>query len=245
MSQAVYEGHKTYRVRGVGIAAVALVALTVVAYLVSPALLFAIWNGADAAVTADDLDGAIALENLLPVVGFAGAAAQLSALVLTITWLWRARKNLDAFPDAQPILSAGWAIGGWFLPFANAVIPGRLMANVARQSHRERWVSVVSVFWWLALILTYFVDQLASTIFENEPDPGADLDALAGQYWTYATAETVAAIAAVVAATAFALVVPRVSAAQEERIHRGWYEAQNRALGTPPPRVDPSPAVGG
>jgi hypothetical protein len=119
------------------------------------------------------------------------------------------------------------------------------MANVARQSHRERWVSVVSVFWWLALILTYFVDQLASRIFENEPDPGADLDALAGQYWTYATAETVAGIAAVVAATAFALVVPRVSAAQEERIHRGWYEAQNRALGTPPAPVDRSPAVGG
>ena len=54
-----------------------------------------------------------------------------------------------------------------------------------------------------------------------------------------------AAVAAVVAATAFALVVPRVSAAQEERIHRGWYEAQNRVLGTPPPSVDPSPSIGG
>ncbi|HEV7712583.1 MAG TPA: DUF4328 domain-containing protein [Asanoa sp.] len=245
MSQAVYEGHKTYRVRGVGFAAVALVALTLVAYLVRPALLWAIWNGADSAVSADDLDGAIALENLLPVVGFAGALVQLSALALTIIWLWRARKNLDAFPDTQPVLSAGWAIGGWFLPFANAVIPGRLMANVARQSSRERWVSVVSVVWWIALILTYFVDRLVGTIFENEPDPGADLDALAGQYWTYAAGETFAAIAAVLAATAFVLVVPRVSAAQEERIHRGWYEAQNRALGTPPPPVDPSPAVGG
>jgi len=245
MSQAVYEGHKTYRVRGVGIAAVALVALTTVAYLVYPPMLWAIWKGVDAAVTADDLDGAIALENLAPVVSIVGGLAQLAALVLTIIWLWRARKNLDAFPDTAPVLSAGWAIGGWFLPFANAVIPGRLMANVARQSSRERWVSVVSVGWWLALIVTYLVDQVAGAVFENQPETGADLDALADQYRTFAAAETVAGIAAVLAATAFALVVPRVSAAQEERIHRGWYEAQNRALGTPPPPADPSPAMGG
>jgi hypothetical protein len=85
MSQAVYEGHKTYRVRGVGFIAVALVALTVVVgYLVRPALLWAIWQGVDAAVTADDLDGTIALVNLLPVVSLVGVVTQLSALVLTI-----------------------------------------------------------------------------------------------------------------------------------------------------------------
>ncbi|MEV4618900.1 DUF4328 domain-containing protein [Asanoa sp. NPDC049573] len=240
MSQAVWEGHKTYRVRGVGIAAVAVVALAAVGNVVYPAMLWAIWKGVDAAVVAADLDGAIALEDLTTVVSLATTLAQLTALTLTIIWLWRARKNLDAFPDTQPVLSPGWAIGGWFMPFANAVIPARLAANVARQSSRERWVSALTVVWWLALVVTYAVDRVASTVFDNQPETGADLDALADQYQTFAAAETVAGIAAVVAATAFAVFVPRVSAAQEDRIHRGWYEAQNRNL-----PIDPSPAIGG
>ncbi|GIF52945.1 uncharacterized protein DUF4328 [Asanoa ferruginea] len=244
MSQAVYEGHKTYRVRGVGIAAVAMVALAALAYVAFAALVWAIRASVAAAAGLNDLDDAIALEDLTPAFSFVVAGVQIGALVLTIIWLWRARKNLDAFPDTQPVLSPGWAIGGWFLPFANAVIPGRLMANVARQSSRERWVSALAVVWWIALLAANLADQLAGVLVDNQ-SVATDLDSLVDHYQSVAVTQTVSAVAAVLAATAFALVVPRVSAAQEERMHRGWYEAQNRALGTPPPPVDPSPVIGG
>jgi uncharacterized protein DUF4328 len=244
MSQAVYEGHKTYRVRGVGIAAVAMVALAALTYVAFAALLWAIRASVAVSAGLDDLDDAIALEDLTPALSFVVAGAQIGALVLTVIWLWRARKNLDSFPDTQPVLSAGWAIGGWFLPFANAIIPGRLMINVARQSSRERWVSVLAVGWWISLLAANLADQVAS-VLDGSRSVAPDVDTLVDHYQSVAVAQTVSAAAAVLAAAAFALVVPRVSAAQEERIHRGWYEAQNRALGTPPPPVDPSLAIGG
>jgi hypothetical protein len=52
----------------------------------------------------------------------------------------------------------------------------------------------------------------------------------------------VAAIVAVgLAAAAFGFSVLRISAAQEERIHRGWYEEQVRVMGVTPAPSAPEP----
>ncbi|MDG4820980.1 DUF4328 domain-containing protein [Asanoa sp. WMMD1127] len=227
MNQFVYEGHKTYRVRGIGVAAVAVVCLAALAYLANLALYWAITiTGRAANGDVDQLDTTISLENLLPYAGLGVGLAQIVAVVLTMIWLWRARKNLDAFPDTQPVLSPGWAIGGWFLPIANLVVPGRMVANVARQSVREGWVSAVAVIWWVALVLATVADRLAGVVQPSQTDDV--VIAVMDNYLTISIILTVSVGAAVIAAVAFAVAVPRISGAQEERIHRGWYEEQNR-----------------
>jgi hypothetical protein len=125
---------RTYSVRIIGIAscvAVGLTALFQLAVGLSPLFGQVL---AERALRADDPDllnqAAVAeLIVTLPLV-----PVGLAAIVLVITWFYRARKNLDAFPGAGPTMSAGWAIGGWFVPLANLVIPGRVMANIARDS---------------------------------------------------------------------------------------------------------------
>ena len=42
-------------------------------------------------------------------------------------------------------------------------------------------------------------------------------------------------------AVAFGIAVTRISTAQEERIHRGWYEEQARVMGVTPPPAAPEP----
>ena len=47
----------------------------------------------------------------------------LAIFVLLIIWLYRAAKNNEALGRQNPRLGPGWAIGGWFIPLANFVIP--------------------------------------------------------------------------------------------------------------------------
>ncbi|GAA1873159.1 DUF4328 domain-containing protein [Asanoa iriomotensis] len=231
MNQAVFEGHKTYRVRGVGLAAVVAVGVAALTVVAVAALFWAATISIDAT---GELDTAFSLERtaLLADVGF--SLAQIAALVLTIVWLWRARKNLDAFPDTTPFLSAGWAIGGWFFPLANLFVPGRMMANVARQSSRDRSVTAAAITWWFSLVISMFLRQLASVM------SGDTTATLPDYYRNLAVAETVAAVAGVIAAATFAFAVIRISAAQDERIHRGWYEEQHRLLQASTPPATPT-----
>ncbi len=240
MSQAVYEGHRTYRIRGVGVAALVAVGLAAVALVVVAALFWALTISLEQAGDTGSLDTARTLERLTVLATLALSFAQFVALTLTVVWLWRARKNLDAFPETQPFLSAGWAIGAWFLPIANLVLPGRLMTNVARQSSRDRSVTAGAVVWWLTLVVSMLAYRIASTVAENRL-VSADTTLLTDYYGDWAVIDTVAAAAGVVAAAAFGFTVLRISAAQEERIHRGWYEEQVRVMGVTPAPSAPEP----
>jgi len=61
----------------------------------------------------DLLNGAALLDTALSILF--GVTLLASAVLLT-TWLYRARKNLEAFPGAEVTMGAGWAVGGWFVP---------------------------------------------------------------------------------------------------------------------------------
>ncbi|MGW0660035.1 DUF4328 domain-containing protein [Streptodolium elevatio] len=71
---------------------------------------------------ADDADDLV--EASLGLLGF-GALA--TAIVFMI-WFHRARSNTEAWYAPQATMSKGWAIGGWFIPLANYVIP-MIVAN--------------------------------------------------------------------------------------------------------------------
>jgi hypothetical protein len=76
--------------------------------------------------------------------------------VAFIVWFWRAHRNLEAL--GLPVRhDAGWAIGGWFVPFLNLVRPKQIANDLwgavtaARSGEPEApGGSVLLGFWWAA-----------------------------------------------------------------------------------------------
>ena len=58
-------------------------------------------------------------------------------LVLIIIWTYRATKNNEALGRMYPRLKPGWAIAGWLIPLANAVIPLLILQDLWRGSERD------------------------------------------------------------------------------------------------------------
>lgn len=54
--------------------------------------------------------------------------------VLLVILLFRAVKNTEIWTATRPRWSAGWAIGGWFIPLANLVIPFLVFLEVWKRS---------------------------------------------------------------------------------------------------------------
>ncbi|GAB3945591.1 hypothetical protein GCM10027614_37640 [Micromonospora vulcania] len=161
---AVTPGLPTYSVRGIGLAASIAVGATAVLYLVAalaPLLGLAMARQARADGDRDLLDAALIVEGLLALPMVAG---YLTAAVLVIIWTWRARKNIEAFPGALPSLGAGWAIAGWLVPFANFVVPARVMANVARDSLWQRFTPDLVYVWWTAWLVFSVGERLVSRL---------------------------------------------------------------------------------
>lgn len=225
---AVWPGVRTYPVRGVGIAACLAVAATVLAEIAYALWLLGGRAMAERALRTDDpepLNQAALLDLLfmLPLV-----PGNLAAIVLVIIWFYRARKNLDAFPGAGPTMAAGWAIGGWFVPFANLVIPCRVMANIARDSLWKISTPPLVGIWWAGWLLYgiggRYVSASDTEAYEALPQwlsGPADYQAYVDYYNDALVRNLLGAVLAVVAGVALITLIHRISAAQQARIARG------------------------
>lgn len=107
------------------------------------------------------------------------ALALVMGLALLV-WLYRARTNLDAFPDAAPRWSVGWTLGALFIPCANIVLVPVVLADLARWSVRDGSAARarrVIVLIWLCLalyVLASFSSGLLSAFAETTgPSGGA------------------------------------------------------------------------
>ena len=83
----------------------------------------------------------------------------LAITVLFIIWMWRAASNLPLFGRVRPKFSPGFAIGGWFIPLANFIIPGMQMFEIdkgsgprLRAGERPRGSGLV-VVWWIVFVV--------------------------------------------------------------------------------------------
>jgi hypothetical protein len=95
-----------------------------------------------------------------------------------VLWFWRAYSNLAALGRPRK-RRAGWAIGGWFLPFANLVIPFGIGAEIWKESGQElpggysneatNLEPVIS--WWALFVIMGLVNQIA---FFNSGDLADD-----------------------------------------------------------------------
>jgi hypothetical protein len=164
---------------------------------------------------------------------FVGVAAalmllvSLTILVLLIIWMWRVAKNAELVGRTGSRLGAGWAIGGWFIPFANLVIPLLVMLNLWRGSDPEsppddpEWRSRHAsplVGWWWGL---YLASLLRFGIGDDDPTRPTR-----SQLESLKTQDTIAMFgmaASVAAAILLIFVVRRLTA------------RQSMLLGTTPP----------
>jgi hypothetical protein len=161
-------------------------------------------------------DARESLSALLWLVVFAASA------VAFLVWIHRAYRNLTALgnPERHLEYSPGWAVGSYFIPFANLVWPYKVMRELWTKSDPKvrtaddlTWYSSgappLVTIWWLAWIAAGVVGRLSITFADNARDPDAML---------WATKFSIAADALALAAAVFAFLVVRgVTARQDER----------------------------
>jgi Domain of unknown function (DUF4328) len=130
------------------------------------------------------------------------ASTLVAALVFVLTglafiqWLYRARRNLDELGATGLRWRPSWAIGGWFIPVANLVIPLLVVREIDRadpQPRPGRWI-------FAAWATTWTVYSVPSYGFVQDRD-GAD-------------AEIALQVVGIVAAVCAILLVRRITASQ-------------------------------
>jgi hypothetical protein len=76
----------------------------------------------------------------------------LAAGIAVLVWLSRARANADALYPAPHRLAAGWAVGGWFVPFGNLVMPMIVVTDVVKASNPAGRSIPECGLWWTGWI---------------------------------------------------------------------------------------------
>ncbi|MFC9114311.1 DUF4328 domain-containing protein [Streptomyces sp. NPDC057092] len=144
--------------------------------------------------------------------------ALLATATVFIIWFHRVRQNAEVFaPDTQR-RSAGWAIGAWFIPFANLWIPRGIALDVLRAGEPDPYGGTVRHqgllnAWWGVWIASNVFDRLATRRYDDAESPQAVHDAT-GWLITGSLLDIVAAVLAV-------LFVRRLTAAQNAKALAG------------------------
>lgn len=102
---------------------------------------------------------------ILTILAMANAAVwlmvALTFLMMVLMWIYRAHANI--VEQGVPMdHSPGWAVGSYFVPFLNLVVPFRAMRELYNRSHGEipehAHSGVDDVFaWWTAFMVAFFI----------------------------------------------------------------------------------------
>jgi len=109
--------------------------------------------------------------------------ASLITIVIVGRWIYRASANAHVMTDEMTI-SPGWAVGWYFVPFANLVKPFQAMKEIWLASHRvgasyePRGPAILGWWWGLWLIS----NLLGNIIFRMEMNGDADPQTLTSVY---------------------------------------------------------------
>lgn len=142
----------------------------------------------------------------------------IATFIVLIIWWNQAYKAARRFPAQFVSWSSGWAVGGWFIPLANFVIPRLVMNEIERLSAepqpyetpgdgrawRSRPLMGLGMTFWFAMIGALIMAQIAGAVYP----PGFDTDALRLFYFLSISA----AVSWVVAGITGALFVRRLGA---------------------------------
>ncbi|HWN11217.1 MAG TPA: DUF4328 domain-containing protein [Pyrinomonadaceae bacterium] len=148
-------------------------------------------------------------------VGLIQLAVYLATIVAFLMWLYRSYENLPSFEVRTSNIqySSGWAVGSFFVPFVNLVVPYRAVKELwsksvpkAAEMFSEPGPPVFFPLWWATWLISNFADYIYFRLSwrgELDPDLDATLGVLTGML------EIVAAI--------LAIMVIREIASQQEK----------------------------
>jgi hypothetical protein len=156
----------------------------------------------------------------------------LSTVVAFCMWLHRAYKNLSAFGAFRLNHSPGWAVGSFFVPFVNLVVPYRAVKEVWQKSipPEQSRLSEPSPpgwfpFWWLFWLLCTWAGNISFRMSFNEGVSES----------TTAIVSIVADFLAIVAALFAYVVIGEIDDRQEETAR--LLGLKNVASPPPPPTL--------
>jgi hypothetical protein len=178
-----------------------------------------------------------------PLPGLIGGVSSLAGITTVVIWLvWQHEVTANLWARGFPGLrtTPGWAVGWWFVPFANLVMPFLAVREVDRRSSTDGTVRTDRglVGWWWAAYLLSTVGLAVATIavfasqarrFIDALDAGRTSIDLTQAMRQAASWGVVGGVASAVAAGLAILVVRRISRNQREVLQ-----------GSLPPRPDRS-----
>ncbi len=155
---------------------IAVSALTSLVYAFVP--LVEVWQARQVASTGGN--GAAAVVTLTRLTVFLLLVlGHLGAWTSVLVWLYRAYANVRVFPGVRPAFPVGLAIGGWFVPFANLVLPPLVVRDLARASEPAGRTRRLVWLWWAAYVLAG-IGVVAGSGYADDPELSGIRAALAG-----------------------------------------------------------------
>jgi len=71
----------------------------------------------------------------------------IALFVVTVVWMHKAHRATQRLWRGPRKWSSGWTVGGWFIPFANYVIPKMVMNEIERIAKARRRNGMVDASW--------------------------------------------------------------------------------------------------
>ena len=72
-----------------------------------------------------------------------------------LMWVYRASNNLKAIGVEEQRFSPWGAVGWWFVPFANLVLPGKAVIEIwSKSSTKEQVSQAIPLAWWFTFIIS-------------------------------------------------------------------------------------------
>ncbi|WP_284126014.1 DUF4328 domain-containing protein [Parerythrobacter aestuarii] len=207
------------RANFVRVCAWGLAILTVIQIATSGYILFR--PKGEIVVTAPGSDPGMAPEMIAAIV--VGIVALLFYLLVfvyfvsALVWIHKAHRNLIE-DGVRMDHSAGWAVGSWFIPLVNLVVPMRAMRELYNRSHGEEGdlahISADDVTaWWTALLVGLFLYTLLGLKLAFNMLTNAIIYA---PVWAEFGISAFAAILLAVAAVLFSRLADTITTAQKE-----------------------------
>lgn len=169
-----------------------------------------------------------------------------STVVAFCLWLHRAYKNLPALGNPKPIInySPAWAIGSFFVPFVNLIIPFRAVRETWAKSDpaapfdnyvapSEPSAPLVMNGWWAFWLISNFVANASLRVWMRADTPG--------MFYLEAWLDLFSDLLTIPAAIFAIFVVREIDRRQEDRSRRVVYAPQ----APPPPPLFTTPHAPG
>ena len=130
---------------------------------------------------------------------------RLALVVLVIVWSWKAHRAAAGLGPGPRRWGSGWAIGGWFIPIANLVIPKLVLSETERIATTPRagrrlaadWhgrkVSALGTSWWVLFVVSGLLVSWSGTL-GNDRDFVIGHDTWALHYALYTASAVLAAV---------------------------------------------------